>query len=158
VGLRGRFLEAGRVSVEEEGEDGAEGGGEEEEAEDGEEDAGRMANEPGDGGDAGAGVGEDEAEEREADPAGNVKAAAGGGDGEDDHDGEGGESEGDDEFVVERAGSECEKEGDGCGDHGFQPSLLELVGGIVAVERGVAYQARLLAGVEVCTGKSAWVT
>src|ERR1700734_140674 len=56
----------GRIFVEEEGDDGAEGGCEEEEAGDGEENTGGFADEAGDTGDAGAGVGEDEAEECEA--------------------------------------------------------------------------------------------
>ena len=93
----------GRIFVEEECEDGAEGGGEEEEAGDGEEYAGGMGDDAVDCGDAGAGVGKDEAEEGEADPTGDVEAAAGGGDGEDDHDGEAGERERDDELEVEAA-------------------------------------------------------
>ena len=96
VGKRNYFELDGRVFVEEEGEDGAEGGGEEEEAGDGEEDAGWMGDDAVDSGDACAGVGEDEAEECEADPSGDVKASARGGDGENDHDGEAREGKGDD--------------------------------------------------------------
>ncbi len=92
--------EAGGIFVEEEGEDGAEGGGEEEEAGDREEDAGGATHEAVDSGDASAGVREDKTEEGEADPAWNVKAATRGGDGEDDHDGEAGESERDDDFEI----------------------------------------------------------
>jgi len=102
----------GRIFVEEECEDGAEGGGEEEEAGDGEGDAGGVCDDAVDCGDAGAGIGEDEAEEGEADPAGDVEAAACGGDGEDDHDGETGERERDDELEVEAA-RVCSEENEG---------------------------------------------
>jgi hypothetical protein len=105
----------GRIFVEEEGDDGAEGGCEEEEAGDGEENTGGFADEAVDTGDAGAGVGEDEAEECEADPAGDVEAAAGGGDGEDDHDGEAGKGERDNEFEIEavRIGDEKSEQDEG---------------------------------------------
>ena len=139
--------DAGGILVEEEGDDGAESGGEKEEAGDGEEDAGGAADVAVDAGDAGAGVGEDEAEESEADPTGNVKAAAGCGDGEDDHDREAGKGEGDDDLKIGAVGI-CGEERDRCegcecfqqseGEHGNDDlSIGKVVGASGA--RGVAH-------------------